>query len=415
MSIAEQFAGMDMQNLIGGPLMATANANLYMAQATAKFINDVGIDANGKVRTASFGYERRTANEDGTSNVDTMKVDIPMLAIVPIPNLQVDEVNILFDMEVKQSEKSESATDWGGSLTGSMNLGIFKVSITGNVSSHSSNTRSSDNSAKYHVDVRAGNHGTPEGLARVLDIMASCVSPTMVSSELKDGNGQALPDDAKKKAETLKALRAEISSMEAQVSAAQSNLDNRVSALKKVASGQQSVYQAAITQEINSLDPNDQGYDDCVKKYSDVANQINQIWSTFQNRAADLVKLVSDSVQGQTPTEVSGLFALKGLSTSGSGADKFALADYADGASQYQALLTAQNTALTAQQSYDQLEDALMEKKGTYNSTIMGAVPQASAQSGQNGQPVQLTGSGTQGRPAPVRPSTEKRDEGDQN
>lgn len=375
MSIAEQFAGLDMQNLIGGPLMATANANMYMAQATAEFINDVGIDADGKVRTASFGYEKRTANEDGTSNVDTMKVDVPMLSIVPIPNLQVDEVNILFDMEVKQSEKAESTTDWGGSLTGSMNLGIFKVSITGNVSSHSSNTRSSDNSAKYHVDVRATNHGTPEGLARVLDIMASCVSPTMVSSELKDGNGQALAGDAKQKAETLKALRAQISAMEAQVSAAQNNLDNRVSALKKIASSQQSVYQAAVTQGIQALDPNSQDYDQSVKQYSDVINQLNQVWGNFQSHASDLVKLVSDSGGETAPADVSTLFGLKGLAESGTGADQFALVDYKDGESQYKALLAAQNAALTAQQSYDKLEDALMEKKAEYNNTIMGAIP----------------------------------------
>lgn len=396
MSIAEQFAGLDMQNLIGGPLMAAADANMYLAQATAQFINDVGIDADGKVRTASFGYEKRTANEDGTSNVDTMKVDIPMLSIVPIPNLQVDEVNVLFDMEVKQSEKSESTTDLGGSLTGSVNLGIFKVSITGNVSSHSSNTRSSDNSAKYHVDVRATNHGTPEGLARVLDIMASCVSPTMVSSELKDGNGQSLTDDAKKKAEALKALRGEISSMESQVSAAQNNLDNRVSALKKVASSQQSIYQAAITQSINGLDRDSQDYDNCVKNYSDVINQLNQVWSTFQSHASDLVKLVSDSTGEQAPTEVSALFALKGLSQTGTGADKFALVDYAADESQYQALLAAQNSALTAQQSYDKLEDALMDKKAEYNSTIMGAMPASTTEPDKDGQSNQLTASRTE-------------------
>lgn len=73
-------------------------------------------------------------------NLDEMKVDVPMLAIVPIPNLQVDEVNILFDMEVKQSEKSEKSLDLGASITGTMNLGIIKVSVSGSVSAHSSNT-----------------------------------------------------------------------------------------------------------------------------------------------------------------------------------------------------------------------------------------------------------------------------------
>ena len=87
-------------------------------------------------------------NDDKTSNLESLNVDIPLLAVVPIPNLQIDEVNVIFDMEVKQSEKSEKSLDMGTSLSGSLNFGLFKVSITGSVSAHESNTRSSDNSAK---------------------------------------------------------------------------------------------------------------------------------------------------------------------------------------------------------------------------------------------------------------------------
>ena len=81
MSVAEQFAGLDMKSLIGGPLTAAADASILLARSTADFINDVGFDANGKVRTAAFGYERRSANDDGTSNLEEMKVAVPMLAL----------------------------------------------------------------------------------------------------------------------------------------------------------------------------------------------------------------------------------------------------------------------------------------------------------------------------------------------
>ena len=90
----------------------------------------------------------------------------------------MDKLNLAY-----RRMRSEDNNDY----TDSMNLGIVKVNISGSVSSHSSNTRSSDNSAKYHVDVRATNHGTPEGLARVLDMMASAVSPTLVNSTAMDG------------------------------------------------------------------------------------------------------------------------------------------------------------------------------------------------------------------------------------
>ena len=40
-----------------------------------------------------------------------MKIQVPMIAITPIPNLQVDSVNVTIGMEVKESEQSESSTD----------------------------------------------------------------------------------------------------------------------------------------------------------------------------------------------------------------------------------------------------------------------------------------------------------------
>ncbi|MBQ2803042.1 MAG: DUF2589 domain-containing protein, partial [Lachnospiraceae bacterium] len=238
MAIAEQFAGLNMEQLIGGPLSAAADASAQLANSTAEFINRVGFDAEGKVRTVAFGYEKRSVNEDGTSNLDEMKVAVPMLAIVPIPNLQVDEVNILFDMEVKQSERQESSKDLSGSMSGSLNMGIVKVSVTGSVSAHQSNTRSTDNSAKYHVDVRATNHGTPEGLARVLDMMAANVAPVLVGSTIKDGNGQSLPEKARIKAENLKVLRNDISQIEIQLTRAQDGYTSGVAQLKRLASTQ---------------------------------------------------------------------------------------------------------------------------------------------------------------------------------
>ena len=65
-----------------------------------------------------------------------------------------------------------------------MGFGPFKASVTvsGSVSSHKENTRSSDNSAKYHVEVHAVDDGMPEGLARVMDILQSAVAPRKVGA-----------------------------------------------------------------------------------------------------------------------------------------------------------------------------------------------------------------------------------------
>lgn len=231
MGIGEQFAGLDMKNLIGGPLTAAADASVQLAQSTANFINQVGFDAENKVRKVNFNFEQKKPDVDGSINSSEMKVEVPMLAIVPIPNLQIDEVNILFDMEVKQCEKSENSLDVGATLTGSARFGPVNVSISGSVSVHNANTRSSDNSAKYHVDLRATNHGIPEGLARVLDMMAASVSPTLVSSRAVDEAGNELDGPRKSKNLQLRALREKKFQLERSVQASTDVFDSKLKAL----------------------------------------------------------------------------------------------------------------------------------------------------------------------------------------
>ena len=370
MSVAEQFAGLDMKSLIGGPLTAAADASILLARSTADFINDVGFDANGKVRTAAFGYERRSVNDDGTSNLEEMKVAVPMLAIVPIPNLQIDEVNVLFDMEVKQSEKSESAKDMGASLSGSAKFGPVKVNITGSDSSHSSNTRSSDNSAKYHVDVKATNHGMPEGLSRVLDMMAACISPTLVSSELKDGNGQNLTDAARAKAENMKRLRGEIVTLETQYDAARNGLESNLQRIRSAAESQQNAYQAALTRLLGTLGDSDEDKEKA-DTYGDAMDEVNQSWIAFRSRTAEMVKLVSDS--GETEDGVSDLFGLKAFDSKSGAA-----AAYAKGEAQHDALAALLKKAVESQKTYDNAEESLLAKRAEYNNAVSGALPAAS-------------------------------------
>jgi hypothetical protein len=62
------------------------------------------------------------------------------------------------------------------------------------VATHKENTRSSDNSAKYHVAVHAEDKGMPEGLARVMDILQTACVPRRISAPV------AVADDTKKAA-----------------------------------------------------------------------------------------------------------------------------------------------------------------------------------------------------------------------
>ncbi len=202
MSVADQFKGLPIEVLIGGPLKAACEANVLMAQATANFINDVGFDTISKdgepikktPRMVDFSFEKPGKDSEGKPTIELVKIDVPILAIVPIPNLQVNNVDITFDMEVKNSTASKDSkdkqTNHDTKVKGGWGPVSASVSISGSVSSKSENTRSSDSSAKYHIEVNAQNFGIPEGLSRVLDMMNQAVNPSQIQQFSIDEKGE---------------------------------------------------------------------------------------------------------------------------------------------------------------------------------------------------------------------------------
>lgn len=163
-------------------------------------------DAVGDTRTVSFSFTRPTpaklaipaipavaatatapavdavpAVPAVPAGTETVSLVIPVLAIVNPPTLSIKTVSIIFDMEVKSSSSSKSSTDeaLSASVDASAKWGAVKVAvhIQGSVATHKENTRSTDNSAKYHVELEAADPGPTEGLRRVLDIMNSAIVP----------------------------------------------------------------------------------------------------------------------------------------------------------------------------------------------------------------------------------------------
>ena len=188
MSVASQFSALPMESLIGGPLQAAATAQGTLASITSEFIQNVGLEDDGgklKARTVAFDYQKpvKTSAIDADGNsIDTwdvkdMSLQVPLLSIVKAPNLQVKEVNVTFDMEVKASSASQSTNQRDVSVDASWSGWGAKVKFHGAVSNKQESQRSSDTSAKYHVDVLAQDDGAPEGLMKVLDILGEAIQP----------------------------------------------------------------------------------------------------------------------------------------------------------------------------------------------------------------------------------------------
>lgn len=163
-------------SLIGGPLIAAIEAQAKSAMTTVDFINAVGFygDENDKkVRNIAFSY--RT----GPNETDLAQLAVPILSIVPIPFLRIENMDIHFKASISQSmetkETESSATDAQAGFRAGGGWGPFKAEMNASVSSKkdSSSTRDSRYSVEYTMDinVHAVQDDIPAGLAKVLGLL----------------------------------------------------------------------------------------------------------------------------------------------------------------------------------------------------------------------------------------------------
>lgn len=186
-TVGDQFKGLDMHSLIAEPLMAACEAQSMLAASTAKFIQEAGLekakDGKSEIKTTTFSFQRGLLVENGENiGTQTVNMEVPLLAIVKIPILAIDDINVTFDMDVTSVECSEKSSDQGETRAENARIGFgsfsAKVNIKGSVASHEKNTRSADNAKKYQVSVDAKDAGIPEGLERMLEILANASSTT---------------------------------------------------------------------------------------------------------------------------------------------------------------------------------------------------------------------------------------------
>ncbi len=156
-------------DLIAAPLTAAAEAQLNLARSTVEFIHSVGIqkDSTGRETARNLSFTVQAPAKEGGS-MNELSIQAPLLAIVPIPNLAVEEVCIDFQMEVTSTSKVQTQVEQQEELSS-------HVAVCGKVSSSAAQTRDSNQSAKYQIQVKARKQEPPEGLSRLLDVLAATV------------------------------------------------------------------------------------------------------------------------------------------------------------------------------------------------------------------------------------------------
>ncbi|MDE7140774.1 MAG: DUF2589 domain-containing protein, partial [Treponemataceae bacterium] len=105
--IAEMMGGLPMKDLIGSPLVSVVEAQKGLAGVMIDYVNHVGYEKEGSTdaRMLTFNLTKPVISGDAVSVTD-IRMQAPLLGMLPMPSLLVDHVTIDFQMEVTAAESS---------------------------------------------------------------------------------------------------------------------------------------------------------------------------------------------------------------------------------------------------------------------------------------------------------------------
>lgn len=183
--------GLPFDNLIGGPLNACIQAQNDAAMTSINFINEVCLNEDKETGEKSAVYVSFSFIQNGRKVV----INVPMIAIVPIPYIAINSIDISFKATVNgvESESSSTETEYESKenkkstrKTGWFRKKTTTINSTFSTKRDSKSTQDSKFSVEATIDVavHAGQESMPAGMAKILEMLGAAMDLCSPDGEL---------------------------------------------------------------------------------------------------------------------------------------------------------------------------------------------------------------------------------------
>ena len=183
--------GLPFDNLIGGPLSACIQAQNDAAKTSINFIDEVCLNKDEETGEKSAVYVSFSFIQNGRKVV----INVPMIAIVPIPYIAINSVDISFKATVNgvESESSSTETEYESKenkkstrKTGWFRKKTTTINSTFSTKRDSKSTQDSKFSVEATIDVavHAGQESMPAGMAKILEMLGAAMDLCSPDGEL---------------------------------------------------------------------------------------------------------------------------------------------------------------------------------------------------------------------------------------
>lgn len=177
--ITKSFECLPIDQLICAPIVAVAEGQAELCRVYLDNLFKLAFkDKEHKaINSIDFNLQRMIVGENGETKPQDITVSAPLLSLVPVPAFTMDEATVRFTMEIKEVNTQKNETTAEASAEAGFSKWGFHANISGKVTTSSSNTRTSDHSAKYDIFARAVQQPPAEGMAKLTSIFASVIEP----------------------------------------------------------------------------------------------------------------------------------------------------------------------------------------------------------------------------------------------
>lgn len=173
---------MDLHQLIAAPLLATVDADSLAARRYLDYLFTIAFESYDRQtgRTGPLRMLRFSYNSNDASGSHRRQVAVPMLSLVPLPLLHVQEAEFDFDINIMDAvstrEEEQFSFKEGKTVTPTDDVPGDGLRIRAALAPQQSGGREASAqrslSANMKVHVRMGQAGMPGGLSRLLNLAA---------------------------------------------------------------------------------------------------------------------------------------------------------------------------------------------------------------------------------------------------
>jgi len=180
-NLTSELNNIDFKVMIGGPLQAAVDAQVASSLASINFINEVGFKdivagAPTKVRELVMVDFTRTRNDVDANGLATKKdtfIKVPLLAMLQIPSLRIDHVEITFNAKLNSVETSTVSDKFDIGVEVKAGWGPVNLKITAAYERQTSQGVEVKKEYALNVNVKAVQDEIPAGLEKILNLLAA--------------------------------------------------------------------------------------------------------------------------------------------------------------------------------------------------------------------------------------------------